>query len=253
MVSFLTKWQCLYDYARELGIPISLGKMASMYSEDETHAHVTFEDGTVESADVIVAADGIGSRAHTVISQVKPQPVTSGYAMFRATFPLKDALADTIVRAHWADKKEHLSVILGPNVHIVIGRNDAQNSICWLLTHKDKNRTSSESWSAETAASDALEFVPESLAWAEFIRALIRSTTNNKCVNWRLMWRDPQPRWYSQKGRVIQIGDACHSFLPTSGSGAVMAIEDGFGLAACLSLAGKSNVPLAVRVHSKLR
>lgn len=67
------------------------------------------------------------------------------------------------------------------------------------------------------------------------------------------MWRDPQDSWVSPCGRVVQIGDAAHSFLPTSGAGATMAMEDAFSLASCLQLTERSNVPLALRVHNKLR
>lgn len=82
---------------------------------------------------------------------------------------------------------------------------------------------------------------------------LIKATPQSTVTNWKLMWRDPVSRWASPKGRVIQIGDAAHSFLPTSGSGATMAMEDAFSLAACLQLGGKSNVGLAVKVHNTLR
>ena len=36
------------------------------------------------------------------------------------------------------------------------------------------------------------------------------------------------------KGRVTLLGDACHPTLPFLGQGAVMAIEDGYIVAACL-------------------
>ena len=40
------------------------------------------------------------------------------------------------------------------------------------------------------------------------------------------------PRW--SEGRVTLMGDACHPTLPFLGQGGVMAIEDGYVLAACL-------------------
>jgi 2-polyprenyl-6-methoxyphenol hydroxylase-like FAD-dependent oxidoreductase len=67
------------------------------------------------------------------------------------------------------------------------------------------------------------------------------------------MWRDPQPRWVSPTGRVIQIGDSAHPFLPTSASGGTMAMEDAFSLAACLQIAGKKDACLATKVHNHLR
>ena len=41
------------------------------------------------------------------------------------------------------------------------------------------------------------------------------------------------PRW--SKGRVTLLGDACHPTLPFLGQGGVMAIEDGYIVAACLA------------------
>lgn len=67
------------------------------------------------------------------------------------------------------------------------------------------------------------------------------------------MWRDPPPRWTSPGGRVVQIGDAAHPFLPTSASGGTMSMEDAYSLAACLSIDGKKNVSLATKVHNHLR
>jgi 2-polyprenyl-6-methoxyphenol hydroxylase-like FAD-dependent oxidoreductase len=49
------------------------------------------------------------------------------------------------------------------------------------------------------------------------------------------------------------IGDAAHPFLPTSIQGASQSIEDGVVLASCLELAGKQKVPLAVKIHEKIR
>jgi 2-polyprenyl-6-methoxyphenol hydroxylase-like FAD-dependent oxidoreductase len=121
------------------------------------------------------------------------------------------------------------------------------------MTHKDVDKSATERWSADCPASDALPFVPAESGWPEYMRALIKRTPDNKCVNWSLMWRSPQPQWTSPKGRVVQIGDACHPFIPTSGSGAVMAMEDGYSLAACLQNGGKDQIPLSVRVHNKLR
>ena len=47
------------------------------------------------------------------------------------------------------------------------------------------------------------------------------------------MARGPMPCW--SKGRVTLMGDACHPTLPFLGQGGVMALEDGYVLAACLA------------------
>ncbi len=47
------------------------------------------------------------------------------------------------------------------------------------------------------------------------------------------MVRGPMEQWTN--GRITLLGDACHPTLPFLGQGAVMAIEDAYVVAACLS------------------
>ena len=89
--------------------------------------------------------------------------------------------------------------------------------------------------------------------WDPLVTELIKATPNNQVLDWKLMWRNPQPQWASKGGRVVQLGDAAHPFLPTSFSGGTMAMEDAYSLATCLALGGKRDVPLATKVHNKLR
>lgn len=89
--------------------------------------------------------------------------------------------------------------------------------------------------------------------WPEVANRVIRSTPRDRLHDFKLMWRDPQPCWVSPSGRVVQLGDAAHTFLPSSGNGATQGIEDAISLATCLQLAGKDNLPWATQVHNKLR
>lgn len=57
----------------------------------------------------------------------------------------------------------------------------------------------------------------------------------------------------SPGGRVVQVGDAAHTFLPSSGHGCTQGLEDAVSLAECLRIAGKEDLPWATRVHNKLR
>jgi 2-polyprenyl-6-methoxyphenol hydroxylase-like FAD-dependent oxidoreductase len=61
-------------------------------------------------------------------------------------------------------------------------------------------------------------------------------------VNFELYWRDPQPKWASPGGRVVNIGDAAHSFLPASGNGATQSIEDAVSMASCVQFGGRLEI-----------
>jgi 2-polyprenyl-6-methoxyphenol hydroxylase-like FAD-dependent oxidoreductase len=115
---------------------------------------------------------------------------------------------------------------------------------------KEDNTTAAEDWAKNTSIDKALKAVE---GWEPFVSELIKAIPNRTVLDWKLMWRDPQPKWVSDSGRVVQIGDAAHPFLPTSASGGTMAMEDAFSLAACLKIAGKQDVPTATMVHNHLR
>lgn len=93
----------------------------------------------------------------------------------------------------------------------------------------------------------------KSVAVHPAVAALIKTTPKGSVVNWQLKLRDSHEQWTSPGGRVVQLGDAAHAFLPTSGNGATQAIEDGITLATCLQLGGKSQAANATKAYNKLR
>jgi 2-polyprenyl-6-methoxyphenol hydroxylase-like FAD-dependent oxidoreductase len=72
-----------------------------------------------------------------------------------------------------------------------------------------------------------------------------------RCLTFIL--REAQLTWcISLGGRVVQLGDAAHIFLSTSGNGGTQAMEDIMSLAACLDIAGREQVLWATRVYNLL-
>jgi 2-polyprenyl-6-methoxyphenol hydroxylase-like FAD-dependent oxidoreductase len=72
-------------------------------------------------------------------------------------------------------------------------------------------------------------------------------------MDFKLMWRDPQPKWVSPASHVVQLGDAAHTFMPSSGNGGTQALEDAISLATCPRTAGREKIAQATRVHNVLR
>ncbi|KAI4935168.1 uncharacterized protein J4E92_002455 [Alternaria infectoria] len=183
----------LNTYVKELGIPITYDAKVDSYFDSTTSGGVVLKSGQKITADVVVAADGVGSRSREIIDGNREKPISSGF---------------------------------------------------------DENGTATESWSKTTSTHRILDVVKD---WDPFVTEVIKATPNNQVLDWKLMWRDPQPQWVSKGGHVVQLGDAAHPFLPTSFSGGTMAMEDAYSLAACLHVAGKQHVALATKVHNKLR
>lgn len=94
--------------------------------------------------------------------------------------------------------------------------------------------------------------IPNSKNLDPLLVEAIKNMPEKSIIAWQLCMRNPQEKWSSAHGRVIQVGDSAHSFIPTSGSGATMALEDSVSLAECLRL-GRDNIKIAVQVHVLLR
>jgi 2-polyprenyl-6-methoxyphenol hydroxylase-like FAD-dependent oxidoreductase len=87
--------------------------------------------------------------------------------------------------------------------------------------------------------------------WDPLCKAIVEKSPS--LVDWKLVYRDPLPKWVSEHGRIALLGDSAHPFLPTSAQGATQAMEDGVVMAICLRRAGKGSVPAAVRAYEDIR
>ena len=125
----------------------------------------------------------------------------------------------------------------------------------WIVNH-DATGSEAESWNNTIDTQevlDGLDKVPGPNKWAPIFLDLVKCTPPDTIVNFELLWRNPQPSWTSPGARVVQIGDAAHSYLPASSNGATQAIEDAVTIASCLEIGGKGNIPQAVRAHIRMR
>ncbi|CAJ0544219.1 Ff.00g035070.m01.CDS01 [Fusarium sp. VM40] len=236
----------LYHYAMHLGIEIRLSARVVDYFEGPDKGGVVLEDGSELTADLVVAADGVGSRSGGLIKGERDQPTSSGFAMIRATYPAERVSQNPHLQEFLEDRSSAKGVV-GAGAHVITGCSG--DNVSWMLTHKDNDPNGNER-APTVDPRVALKYVQ---GWVPWLNELIKNTPDMGAVDYKLLWRDPSPTWASKHARVVQIGDAAHAFLPTSAAGATMAMEDGFSLATCLQLGGKSNVALAVKIHNELR
>ncbi|KAI0601142.1 putative monooxygenase, partial [Biscogniauxia sp. FL1348] len=246
--------QMLIGQLNRLGIKVEYGHRAVEYYEDEEKAGVVLDDGQKLEADVVVAADGIGTKSHKLVNGRDIRAWSSGWASFRTAFPVGRIMGDPELRERFKildGGHPHFELWHGPGTHFAVFRNE--ETISWLLMHKDTG-TAKESWSESVSVDKVFDYLADAVpGFSEQAKKLIKCTPEGGIVDWKLMWRNPQPNIVSPLGRVVQVGDAAHTFLPSSGGGVNQGIEGAVSLATCLQLGGKDGVKWATKVHNKLR
>lgn len=187
---------------------------------------LTFADGSTETADVVIGADGVHSVLRAALTPAAT-PTFSGLCAFRALVPA-DA-APEFARRHAQ------TIWLGPGHHVVHYPISAGRFVN-LVAIGPAGGYTIESWSATATIAELLD---EYDGWDERVTDLIRAA--NTPGRWALLDRAPLDRWTS--GRATLLGDAAHPMFPFFAQGAAQAIEDAAVLARCL--AGDNDGPTA--------
>jgi 2-polyprenyl-6-methoxyphenol hydroxylase-like FAD-dependent oxidoreductase len=123
----------LHEYASLLGIPIEFSTSAVDYFETEDHGGVELADGRKLTADIVVAADGVGSKSWHLVGE-KTAPTSSGFVLYRVTFPAAPALENPIIRTEFEGVGDRGILHAGPGAHMVTCLSG--DKMCWMLTCK---------------------------------------------------------------------------------------------------------------------
>ncbi|ORY18252.1 hypothetical protein BCR34DRAFT_554462 [Clohesyomyces aquaticus] len=240
----------IWKHVMERGsIDVRLDTRVVDYFEDGEKAGVELVNGEKVTADMVIAAEGVRSRGRKIVLGFDDKPKSSGYAVYRAWFS-GDAIKDNPLIKHLVVNGDTHSGYIGPDLHFLVSSLKNGTEFNWVFTHVDDGNIE-ESWQFPGKVEDCLKYVE---GWAPEVVEIVRCTPKDaRLIDHKLVYREPLPTFISPKKRIALIGDAAHPFLPTSIQGASQSIEDGVVLAACLELAGKNKVPLAVSAFEKIR
>ena len=86
----------LLAQARKIGIEVEYGQRVIEYFENATarKGGVVLQGGSKLEADLVVAADGIGTKSYILTMGEKVDAKGSGFAIYRTAYPVELALAD---------------------------------------------------------------------------------------------------------------------------------------------------------------
>jgi salicylate hydroxylase len=186
------------------------------FEQNARAARLTFANGTIAEADVVIGADGIQSFLQKYVVQPST-PEYSGSRAYRGLVPRKKV-------PEWS--KETHQIWMGDGKHFMVypvRRGELLNYVGFVPTPDE----TAESWSA---IGDRDQLAASFEGWDGRVVRLLENV--DTCFWWGLYDRKPLASW--TKGRLALLGDAAHAMLPHLGQGANQAIEDAVALAVFL-------------------
>ncbi|MGU4701503.1 FAD-dependent monooxygenase [Burkholderia cepacia] len=215
---------------------IAFGKQLSAVEDTGDEVRMTFSDGSVETADIVIGADGVNSKIRDHLLGAEP-PRFTGYVAHRAVFPaalLGNKPYDPCVK--WWTEDRHMMV------YYVTEKHDEYYYVTGVPQETWPEGVSMVDSSREEMREAFAGFHPD-------IQHLI--DVSPSITKWPLLERDPLPLW--SRGRLVLLGDACHPMKPHMAQGAAMAIEDAAMLTRCLDEVGLSEYSTAFKLYEENR
>jgi salicylate hydroxylase len=189
--------------------------------EGPSSVALTFADGAVREADVVIGADGI----HSVLRRAlygDDNPTYTGQMVWRALLKGSDVPPEVL------EPSGHIQW-LGPGRHFFAyylrGR-----EVINIVTQEDTDKWVEEGWSTPGDPDEMRLSFPNPEPRLKTLLGIV-----TQCSKWGLFTRPLTDKW--GRGRIQLIGDAAHAMLPNAGQGACQAFEDAYTLARWLAAA----------------
>lgn len=222
---------------KDKNIPVQYGKRFSHVVDDTPEDGVTFAfaDGTIESATLLIGADGIHS---TVRQYFYPDLETKfiGMAGITAAVPREQLKLPP---------NYHIPVtITSPQGAFVIAPQQVDGSEVLIGKQQRVAAPDQPGWDREFVADKqgAIEFLQSDTGhFPEFVQNAVSYIDPNKVNKWPFFVVPKLEKWASETRQVIILGDAAHAIPPSAGQGINQAFEDVYILALLLGQESRVN------------
>ncbi|KAK2601376.1 hypothetical protein N8I77_010831 [Diaporthe amygdali] len=152
----------LLGQALALGVDVSFGKRVIDYFENENKGGVILEDGSKMDADVVVAADGLGTKSHKLINGHEIRAMSSNHSVLRTAYHVDNFITRPELDKAFPLREDGgalLQIWTADDLQIMVLR--APDTIQWHIMHNDIAGNSKESWSNHVSPEYVVDFLKE--------------------------------------------------------------------------------------------
>lgn len=216
--------EVLLKKAESLGVEIRLGTRLDSFENFDDHAESTLSDGTVESWDLIIVAEGIKSPTRPKLG-ITEERAHSGLSIWRA------------VTDRLPEMKGGIAFPSGPGGAFKVGYTPVSETQCYIFVLCDPVRPDNglEGWQ------EVRRLMENFHGEYDFLR---ESINENTFLNFQdIEWIFVEGPWH--QGRVLALGEAVHAVPPLIAQGAAQCVEDSLILAEYITEDGDLETQLA--------
>ena len=198
---------------------IHLGKQLVRFDDSEEQARLYWADGKVDTADLVVGADGIKSVVRRGVSESAGVRFT-GNSAFRGLARTSELtlLPEPTSITDWMGDGKHI-------LNFPVGKDHGYMTIVVFFDGPDA--WTHNEWRVPANPSDSLAAFE---GWHPATAQLLEHV--NFAERWGMFEVNPLPAWH--RGRAVLLGDAAHGMMPHHGQGANSTFEDAVALAKAL-------------------
>jgi 2-polyprenyl-6-methoxyphenol hydroxylase-like FAD-dependent oxidoreductase len=209
-MSRMTLHEVLEGRLNSLGVPARLGTTVLAVDAGGESIGVAFDDGSTDSYDLVIGADGVHSAMRRMLLPATSRPQYAGQVIWRLDVRKPDEL-------------ERYTMMVGRETRLGLVPIAPGRAYVWMLD--------SSAGPERPPAEALLEMLHARLAGYRFVVPEIAAQiTEPSQIDFRaLYWLLVQPPWGA--GRAVLIGDAAHTTTPQMAWGVGLAIEDALVLA----------------------
>lgn len=133
----------MFEFAKQVGVKFIYNSTVTQYFEDDERAGIVV-DGVSHEADLVIGADGIHSKARYFLTGKQDKPVPSGFALYRAWFPLDVLRKNPITRPIADADFPWFHIWIMEDCHAIITTNKVLDRGTCFATHRVGSTSSTE-------------------------------------------------------------------------------------------------------------